>query len=80
MKIRMLVEMAKDKSGKVKRTLWTTVETDIIGMEKISTVAEMPDKSTLAKEIDWMVTEMVELKKKSLKEKNKKLIAKRKKK
>lgn len=79
MKIIMQTEILKDKTKKVKRALWVTVMTDIPGLEKVSSVAELPDDSTLAKEMDWIVTEILAQKKKSLVVKNKKLVAKMKK-
>lgn len=79
MKIIMQTEILKDKTKKIKRALWFTVLTDIPGLEKVSSVAELPDDSTLAKEMDWIVTEILAQKKKSIAAKNKKLIAKKKK-
>ena len=81
MKVILQIEHGKDKTGKTKRAMWIDIRTDIIGMERIVSVAELPKSSILGKEVDFIVTEMLALKKKELKAKmDSELAAKKKKK
>jgi hypothetical protein len=68
----------KDKTKILKRVMWVTADTGTIGLDKITTVAELPNESILAKEIDWICDEMVKLKKKDIGEENKKKVVKKK--
>ena len=77
--IYLKVEHGKDSTGQRKRVLWTTVETEIEGMGKIVAVNELQDETPLAKEIDYIVSEMMALKTAQIREKNNRLLAKRKK-
>ena len=72
--IRILIQ--KDKTGKKKRVMWVTADTGTPGLDKISTVAELPNDSILAKEVDWITGEMVKLKKKDISKNVKKRISK----
>ena len=79
MKIALSVDHYKDKTKKTKRVMMVGITTDIPGMEKIQTVAELPDDSILAKELDMIVTEMLALKKEAIGKENKKKLTTKKK-
>jgi hypothetical protein len=81
MKVILQIEHGKDATGENKRAMWIDIITDIVGMERITSVAELPEDSPLGKEVDFIVTEMLALKKKELKAKmDSELAAKKKKK
>lgn len=69
MKVILHIEHGKDATGKNKRAMWVDILTDVVGMERITSVAELPKNSVLGKEVDLIVTEMLALKQKELKAK-----------
>jgi len=73
--IRLKVEHAKDATGELKRVMWTTVETEIEGINTFTSVAELGNDTPLAKELDFIVTEMMALKKAEIMKKNRKKLA-----
>ena len=72
MRIAINIDHYKDKTKESKRVMMIMVTTDIPGMEKIQTVAELPDGSPLATEVNMIVTEMLKLKKDAIGKENKK--------
>lgn len=60
------------KTKKLKRYMFFTVMTDIPGLERIDAASEVPDDSPLGKEVDLIVTHLVDLKKKEIRKNNKK--------
>lgn len=79
MKININMMLQKDKkTKKLKRYMFFTVFSDIPGLERIDSAAEVPDDSVLAKEVDMIVTELVKMKRKEIRSKLKKKLAKKK--
>jgi len=60
-------EEKKDKTGKKKKVLWVMVKTDKKNYESLAAVNELPDDSILSIEINKIVDQMFDLKKKELK-------------
>jgi len=80
MRISIIIDHFKDATKKIKRTMIVTLYTDIPGMEKVKAVAELPKNTPMAKEVDFIVTDMLTRKKAAItKENKKKLLAKKKK-
>ena len=69
--LKLRVENMKDATGDKKRVMFATLVTDITGIEKIDAVAELDEECQLGKEITQLITNMLALKQKSLKEENK---------
>lgn len=77
--LNLKVENMKDATGTIKRVLFAGLQTDIIGAEKITTVAELDDESGLTWEIDQLILAMLALKKKTVDVKKLRPVAKKKK-
>lgn len=73
--VKIKVEHGKDASGEVKRVMWFTVESGVEGIGTFSSVSELANDTPFAKEIDYIVTEMMELKKAEITKKNRRLLA-----
>jgi hypothetical protein len=76
---KLRVEDAKDERGKKLRAMFITLITENEGLGDINAVAELTKGSPLQIEIDGIIEDMVESKKKQIKESNRKKIAKLKK-
>jgi len=70
MKLVIRVEHGKDATGIEKRVIFSSLRTDIPGMEKIDAVAELTPGCGMAKEVDKLVTNMLSLKQMELKQKH----------
>jgi hypothetical protein len=78
--LRLRVEHMKDASGEKKRVLFSTLTTEIKGMERIDAVAELDEHCILGREISQLIAEMLALKTKDLKVGRKAIIKSKKKK
>ena len=67
------------KTKKMKRYMFFTVLTDIPGLERVDAASEVPDDSPLAQEVDMIVNHMMVMKKKEIRDNNKKKLEKLKK-
>lgn len=65
------VEHMKDATKKTKRAVIYTLRTDIPGMERMTAVGELPKRSVLGKEVDKLITQLLEAKKAEIKANNK---------
>jgi hypothetical protein len=80
MKLHLQIEKGKDASGKIKRVMWAQLQTEIKGMERIDTVAELDEDCILGSEITRLTAEMLAMHKKGLEDQKKKIIKNKKKK
>ena len=78
MKLNIQIEQMKDKTGIEKRVMFTTLTTDIPGMERIDAVAEL-DNCPLSDEIAVLITDLLSAKQVELQKKSKKVAQKKKK-
>lgn len=70
--ITLRFEDAKDKSGKVKRVMWVLYKSKRNGYESIAAVNEIDSTGFLAREVDKIGREMIELRSEELKANKKK--------
>lgn len=66
MKLQLTIEKMKDSSKELKQVMFATLFTDIPDMEKIVTVAEIPENSVLGEEFQQIIMEMLKTKKDSM--------------
>lgn len=66
MKLQLTIEKMKDKSKDLKQVMFATLFTEIPDMEKIVTVAEIPENSVLGREFQQITMEMLKAKKDSM--------------
>jgi len=71
MRLTLDIDHLEDATGESKRVMIATLRTEIPGLEKFNVVAEVPKDSTLGKEVDWIMTDMLKQKQADMKEKTK---------
>lgn len=71
---KLRVEKARDDTGEEKRAMFVTIITDTEGLGDINAVAELPEGSPLALEIDKIMEDMLKQRQDSIKANNKKKV------
>ena len=66
MKLQITIEKMKDKTKEVKQVMFATLYTEIPDMNRIDTVAEIPENSVLGQEFQQIIMEMLKAKKDSM--------------